>query len=225
MVYTRRARQREGAPGRGRDVPRRVERGEPERLQLEIQPDGNAKLLRYDLEKVEPAALAVHPHRVRDFVRLPGPRGRNLDEAEADHGGGPAFDRGPGDAAALSRVHGHPRAEGRAAPVGRRDRAGGQHGRGGRRFAGRRRGGRDPAPGHAADCGWPCSTGPNGSGSRSDCPRAPARKAAGTGTSGCWPGPPTPSPLAAGVHGHRFAECRMSPSMLRSGENLFALVY
>lgn len=33
----------------------RVTRGEPDRLQLEIQPDGNARALRYDMEKVEPS--------------------------------------------------------------------------------------------------------------------------------------------------------------------------
>ncbi len=33
----------------------RVQRGDPDRLQLEIQPDGNARSLKYDLEKVEPA--------------------------------------------------------------------------------------------------------------------------------------------------------------------------
>jgi len=33
----------------------RVQRGEPERLQLEIEPDGDGRILRYDLERVEPA--------------------------------------------------------------------------------------------------------------------------------------------------------------------------
>ncbi|MDR3635188.1 MAG: hypothetical protein P4L84_15395 [Isosphaeraceae bacterium] len=41
---------------RGDDVPflAHVTKGEPDRLQLEIQPDGNAKTLRYDLEKMGP---------------------------------------------------------------------------------------------------------------------------------------------------------------------------
>jgi hypothetical protein len=42
---------------RGEDITftARVERGEPERLQLDIEPDGNARALRYDLEKVSPS--------------------------------------------------------------------------------------------------------------------------------------------------------------------------
>ncbi len=42
---------------RGEDITfyARVKRGEPDRLRLEIQPDGNAKALAYDLEKVEPS--------------------------------------------------------------------------------------------------------------------------------------------------------------------------
>jgi hypothetical protein len=42
---------------RGEDITFRVHvhRGDPERLQLELQPDGNARGLRYDLEKVAPA--------------------------------------------------------------------------------------------------------------------------------------------------------------------------
>ncbi|HKI20312.1 MAG TPA: hypothetical protein VKA15_20650, partial [Isosphaeraceae bacterium] len=42
---------------RGEDITltARVARGEPDRLRLEIQPDGNAKALAYDLEKVEPS--------------------------------------------------------------------------------------------------------------------------------------------------------------------------
>ena len=88
-----------------------VEKGEPDRLQLDLRPTVPAKPLRYDLEKVDARILAVHAERLRARRSITGSTaaGRGPVKKRITMVDRPRARRRP-DGPALPRVHGTARA-------------------------------------------------------------------------------------------------------------------